>query len=197
MICVLRSAGIGASLVVLSVVAVFGFQAESAKSKSMADEFESPKAVKAREEFKVGATKAWLDFKERMRAARKKYVEVLNLSIKQATKAGDLKEAQLLQAALEATAEAEPAVPKADWVITFSHSGDRVPVQFDGNGNVSTGADTGIVRQDDDDWIVEFKSGSVMRFNPDGARFFVEQWGNREDFLRRKPSAYLAIAVRK
>ncbi|MDB5337381.1 MAG: hypothetical protein JWN70_3000 [Planctomycetaceae bacterium] len=163
-----------------------------------ADEFTTPKAVTARKEFSKVTTSALKTCNDTIEGARKKYAEELAKSVKMATKAGDLKEAQRLQAVIDNLGVvAQSAVPTGGWKLRFSHSGDESSIQFDGKGNVATSSSVkGTVRPTADDWLVEFADGDVMRLSPHGARFFVEQWHNKASFQSGSPAPFLAVGIR-
>ncbi|MDB5337652.1 MAG: hypothetical protein JWN70_3271 [Planctomycetaceae bacterium] len=184
------------------VIAAFGLLGSwllaDDKAPPATEEFTTPKAVSARKEYSKVTTGALKTCNDAIQGARKKYAEELAKSVKTATKAGDLKEAQRLQAVIDSLGVVEqPATPTGGWKLRFSHAGGETAIRFDGKGNVGTELyGTGTTRPVGDDWVVEFSNGHVMRLSSHGARFFVEQWETKGSFQGGSPAQYLAIGTR-
>ena len=155
----------------------------------------SRQALNAGEAYQRAVSSAMAECDKAILAARKKYVDVLTASVKQATRAGDLQEAQALQKMQDRLTPVVRALPADQWNARYSHTGDRFDVIFNQSG-VNLKNMTGQIRAEDDRWILTFPNAVVMRLTPIGDRFVIEEWAPEGGYAAGLPPRWLAIATR-
>lgn len=163
---------------------------------SAAEEAKSRQALNAGEAYQRAVSSAMAECDKAILAARKKYADVLTASVKQATKAGDLQEAQALQKTLDRLGPIVRALPTQRWNARYSHTGDRFDIVFNQSSVAAAKKGTGQLQPEDERWIVTFPSGTVMRLTAVGDRFLIEEWPPEAGYAAGLPARWLAIATR-
>lgn len=157
--------------------------------------FKSSTVRSARSTLDAALAAARKDFDQKYLAAQKKYLDVLEAAVKQATKDGDLQEANKLNLELRAVATAPyaggvPALTGA-WRMRWGDQGST-NYTFTDDGNVSRelrdAPTQGVLRRSGDDLVIDFGDQSLMRVNLAGQRLFLEYWGKQTDAPQRFPN---------
>ena len=156
--------------------------------------FKSPTVRAARSELLTSLNRAHDDFDQAFQKATRKYIEALEAGIKQATKEGDLGEANKLSAELQLVRTAPYAgripVLVGTWKMRWPTSSTNY--SFDEHGNVHRdlrGAPTdGVLRRSGDDVVIDFGNNSLMRVNVSNQRLILEYWDNQTDYPGRYPN---------
>lgn len=152
--------------------------------------FQSVTARNAQARYRNELLEALRKFDAQITPAREAYLRALKVSLSGETKAGNLAEANKVQAEIEEieaaklkVATGKPAAPSGKFKIQFP-GGNEQTFTFDGKSGVSVIADgravQGRVLQRGDQWYVDLGDRDTNRITIAGNRIFVEHWRQEE-----------------
>jgi hypothetical protein len=155
--------------------------------------FKSNAVRVARDAYDSALSKARSEYNVKGIAAQKKYLETLELTIRQTTRDGDLAEANRLQAEFDLVAIEEfPDELQTLFGSWNMRWGDRAYTKYhirkDGTvyRELPGQAQYGVLRRAGRDVLIEFTDKSLMRVNFTGRRLLLEYYDRKEDH----PGAY-------
>ncbi|MCA9052271.1 MAG: hypothetical protein KDA75_00470 [Planctomycetaceae bacterium] len=149
----------------------------------------------ARSDLDTSLTGAFKQFDDSFRAAQQKYLAAVDVAVKQATRDGDLAEANKLSIEQKLVADSPigggvPSLVGA-WNVRWSAKG-FTPYTFSDNGDVlrqlKDAPTAGVLRRRGDDLIIDFGDQSIMRVNLTRPRLILEYWEKQTDFPHRYPN---------
>lgn len=155
---------------------------------------QSPAVRAARKAYELALQSARADYSTKASAAREKYLGAVEIAMKQATRAGDLDEANRLKAEqLDIEAANFEADLSSLWGTWEMRWGQRAITryQFFKEGivtrDLANEPQRGTIKRSGRDLLIDFGNNSVMRVNLSGQRLILEYWDRSERFSTNYP----------